>query len=100
MKRLARWQRRIRVILAVTTCGCMMETGCLQSDIAKRFRSATESGLVSGLSSAVTDPANAETGLRQAAAALLDGLGAILTPRTPANTGINQSTGGRPSSRN
>jgi len=55
--------------------------GCLNSDIAKRFRSAYVPGLVSGLATAVTTPDQAEAGLRQSLAALIDGLGAVLTPR-------------------
>lgn len=94
MKRFRRWQRVIRVTLAVGFCGTAMEAGCLDSEIAKRFRSATEPGLVQGLSSAVGDPANSETGLRQAAQALLDGLGAIIQPRTPASSGNSNSSSG------
>ena len=63
-----------------------MGANCLDSDVLKRFRTAYEPGLVSGLSAALEDPENAETGLREAAAALLDGLGAVIQPRTPASS--------------
>lgn len=89
MIRFARWQRRIRLTLAVGFCGTAMGTNCLDSDILKRFRTAYEPGLVSGLSAALEDSENAETGLREAAAALLDGLGAALQPRTSASSGSN-----------
>jgi hypothetical protein len=86
MIRFRRWRRGIRLTLAVGFCGTAMGANCLDSDVLKRFRTAYEPGLVSGLSAALEDPENAETGLREAAAALLDGLGAVIQPRTPASS--------------
>ena len=89
MIRFRRWQRGVRLTLAVGFCGTAMGTNCLDSEIMKRFRTAYEPGLVEGLSAALDDPAHSQIGFRQAAAALLDGLGAIIQPRTPASDGSN-----------
>ena len=75
--------------LIILLAGTLPVTSCFDSEIARRFRSAYAPGLVEGVSSAITDPQNAETGLRQAWAALYDGLGAIIEPRTPATTNSN-----------
>ena len=91
MIRFRRWQRRVRLTLAVGFCGTAMGTNCLDSDIMKRFRAAYEPGLVQGLSAAIDDPANSQIGFRQAAAALLEGLGAIIQPRTPVSSGSSNS---------
>ena len=91
MKRFRRWQRGIRLTLAVGFFGTALATNCMDSGIMKRFRTAYEPGLVQGLSAALGDPANSETGLRQAAGALLDGLGAVIQPRTPASSGSSNS---------
>jgi hypothetical protein len=83
-----RSMRRIGA-LAVLMAGTLPVTSCFDSEIARRFRGAYAPGFMEGVSSAITDPANAETGLRQAWAALYDGLGAIIEPRTPATSGSN-----------
>jgi len=59
---------------------CPLE-GCFSSAIAKRFREAWVPGLTEGLASAITSPDTAEDGLRQALAALIEGLGAMLELR-------------------
>ena len=57
-------------------------SSCLDSDIGKRFREGYGPGLVDGLTTFITDPANAEAGLQQTGAAFFEGIGAILQPRT------------------
>ncbi|MCG8408092.1 MAG: hypothetical protein MI923_23075 [Phycisphaerales bacterium] len=80
--------RRIHLLLWIGTCGtALMTTGCLDSEIAKRFRQAVIPGLVEGWSAALLDPANAETGLRQSGAAVLEAIGSIIQPRTRVETG-------------
>ena len=80
--------RRLLKLAAVCSMGTTFIDGCiLQSDIAKRFREGYAPGFVSGVSNALTDPDNAEAGVRQAVAAFFDGLGAVLQPRTPSSAG-------------
>ncbi len=76
-----RLRKKSRVFFAALLLGHALEPGCFDSAIALRFREAYTPGLVAGLSAAVSDPANSETGFRQAGAALFEGLGAILLPR-------------------
>ena len=71
-----------RLLAALFVCNSVMGGGCLDSEIAKRFRTAYVPGLVEGLSTAVSTPGDAETGLRRAWAALFEGLGAALTVRS------------------
>jgi hypothetical protein len=68
--------------------------GCLDldSDLGKRFREGYAPGLVDGLSAAITDPAEAETGFRQAGVALIDAIGALLQPRTPSSAGSDSGS--------
>lgn len=85
-KLLLRARRRGAILLA----GALIPgffNGCWDTDIAKRFREAYTPGLVAGLTTAITSPDNAEAGLRQSLAALIDGIGAILQPRTPSSAG-------------
>ena len=78
-----RWVRRVQKSLAYTASALLLSgPACLDSDIAKRFREGYTPGLVDGLSTFITDPENAEAGLQQTGAALFEGLGAILQPRT------------------
>jgi hypothetical protein len=87
MKRKARWVIRIKPFLAATLAASLFAfDGCLDSDIAKRFREAYAPGFISGLSTAVGTPGQAETGLRQMGTALAEGLGAILQPRTASSS--------------
>lgn len=58
---------------------------CLDSEIAKRFREVSGPAFIQGVNTAVLNPEDAESGLRQAAAALLEGLGGILETRTPSS---------------
>jgi hypothetical protein len=75
---------RIAVWTATYVAGAMLAEGCfLQSEIVKRFREGYEPGLVSGVTTAITDPDNAEDGVRQAIAAVFDGLGAVIQPKSP-----------------
>src|SRR5262245_24428931 len=83
MQRRHRSIRRIRSFLACAlTASLMVAPSCLNSDISKRFRESYGPGLVDGLSTFITDPANAEAGLQQTGAALFEGIGAIIQPRT------------------
>jgi len=69
-----------RLFAALFVCHSIVG-GCMDSEIGKRFRTAYVPGLVEGLSTAVSTPGDAETGLRRAWAALFEGLGAALTVR-------------------
>lgn len=62
-------------------------TTCWDTDISKRFREVSGPGVISGFSSILTDPTVAETGLRSVGTSLLDGFGAIISPRTPSGGG-------------
>lgn len=76
---------RVRSVLLTLAGLCVPATaGCdWSSEVARRFREAYGPGLVEGLSAALTNPTQSEAGLRRAGAALLEGLGAIIEPRTP-----------------
>jgi hypothetical protein len=78
--------RMTRVLAAGLFTGVFFMEGCLDTDIAKRFREAYAPGFTSGLGTALEQPGQAETGLRQMGVALADGLGAILQPRTSASS--------------
>lgn len=83
MKRKRNRNRRIHLSLMISLCAsALLSTGCLDSDIAKRFREALRPDLVAGLSAALTDPFNAEIGLRQAGTAVFQAVGAVIQPRT------------------
>ena len=77
---------RAKIALATALVSTAFADGCFDSAIALRFREAYQPGLTEGLSSAITDPTNAEAGLREAGAAFLDGLGAILQPRSSSSS--------------
>ena len=78
-----RWVGRLTKFVAYSTSAFLMsELACLDSDIVKRFREGYAPGFVEGFSTFLTDPENAEAGLQQSAAALFEGVGAILQPRT------------------
>jgi len=83
MQKAPRQLHRLRTLLAVALTGTALLPfqGCFDSELAKRFREAWGPGFIEGLSSALTDPANAEAGLRAAGAAFLSGLGAMIQPR-------------------
>lgn len=86
--KLRRKTLRISASLAAFGLGSLMAEGCfLQSDIVKRFREGYEPGFVSGVTNAITDPDNAEDGVREAIAAAFEGLGAVIGPRSPSSTG-------------
>ncbi len=52
--------------------------GCLDSEVAVRFRNAYVPGLMEGLVTAVSAPGQAEEGLRRTWAAIYEGLNAAL----------------------
>lgn len=74
-------RKKLAVATAALAMGQAFDSGCLGSEIALRFREAYAPGLTAGATAAITDPDNAEVGLRQAWAALFDGIGAIIIPR-------------------
>lgn len=77
--------RLIRRAAQLLLAGPFIINGCFDSDIFKRFREAYAPSAAEGFSQAITDPENAEDGLRLAGAALLDGLEAVIQPRTPSS---------------
>jgi hypothetical protein len=79
---------------AALASGVLLSSGCLDSDIVKRFRDAYAPGFISGLTTALEAPGQAEAGLRELGAALADGLGAIIAPRSPATTGGSSTNSG------
>ena len=77
-----RGARKAAIVLAtVFGSGTLLSDGCFDSAIAQRFRDASAAGLTAGFSNAITDPTNAEAGLRDAAAALVTGIGAVFQTR-------------------
>ena len=68
-------------------------SGCLDTDMAKRFREAFGPGFFDGISAAVDNPTAPEEGFQQSIDALLDGFAAILDTRTPpsASSGSTQT---------
>lgn len=83
------FQRTRRFLAYASTATLLIAPSCFSSDIAKRFREGYGPAAVQGLSTYLTDPENAEAGLQQAGAALFDGIGAILQPRTGSSTSNN-----------
>lgn len=77
--------KKCRTLITVAILGVTMGLDCLQSDLAKRFRETAGPGVSSGFSNALTDPANAEAGLREAGAAIFEGLGGVFDTRTPSS---------------
>lgn len=75
-------RRMSRIAVFAVSSYWLVAPSCLNSDIAKRFRESYGPGVTAGLTSAITDPDNAEDGLRQTGAALFEGIGAILQPRS------------------
>jgi hypothetical protein len=79
--------RRVQKLAAYGASGFLLTSlTCWDSDIAKRFREGYGPGFVEGFSTFLTDPENAEAGLQQAGAAVFEGLGAVLNPRTGSST--------------
>ncbi len=88
-----RWHRKIKLLCATALTATVFSGGCLDSDIAKRFRQAYVPGLTEGLKMAVLQPGDAEAGLRRAWAALNEGIAAAFQLRTPPTTGSNSRSG-------
>jgi hypothetical protein len=59
-----------------------LTTACLDSELAKRFREGHVPGFVSRAGTAIVQPDQAEAGLREDFAALIDDLGSLTPPRT------------------
>jgi hypothetical protein len=94
MRNLARWNRRIKPLLAAClTSATLSLGGCWDSDLAKRFREGYAPGFITGLSTALGQVGQAETGLRQMGTALAQGLGSLLQPRTSVSSGSSGSSG-------
>ncbi len=92
-KQAARWNRRAKRWLVVClTSTTVMWAGCLDSDIAKRFREAYAPGFIQGLSTAFAQPGQTETGLRQMGVALATALGGIIQPRTQLSSSSSGSS--------
>ena len=73
-----RFVRRAGKLFAAL-CACHgLAGGCLDSEVAVRFRNAYVPGLMEGLSTAVSAPGQSEDGLRRAWSAMFDGLSAAL----------------------
>jgi len=90
--RLFKRRKPMIVLAAILGSGTLLSDGCFDSAIAQRFRDASASGITDGLTSAITDPTNAETGLRSAWAALVDGLGAVIQTRDSSSNSSGGST--------
>lgn len=85
MRNPTRTLKRMKLALLGSMLGSTMMIGnCLSldvdSDIFTVFREAYVPGLVSGLSTAVSNPDQQEAGLRQTVVAFIEGLGAVLQP--------------------
>lgn len=87
------WFRKRRAAAITITAMVVGSTceGCFNSDLAKRFREAYAPGLAEGLATAVATPGAGETGLRQAWAALFEGLGAILNVKSSTTSSASGS---------
>lgn len=84
--------RRLKKVkfLVAAMLGCSpVLNGCIDNDVFKRFREGYAPGFVEGLSMAVDNPAQSQLGFRKMAEAFFEGLGAIMTPRTPSSAGSN-----------
>lgn len=77
---LKKFYKRRKVVLTIVAAmiACPLET-CLSTDLAKRFREVYGPEVTSGLSAAITNPSDPQTGILQAWAALIDGLGALIS---------------------
>lgn len=70
-------RRAGRLLAAMLACHGI--GGCLNSEVAVRFRNAYVPGLMEGLVTAVSAPGQSEEGLRRTWAAIFEGLSAALT---------------------
>ena len=85
MQNPARRVRKMKLALLGTMAGSTLMIGnCLSLDVDNDlftvFREAYVPGLVSGLSTAVSNPDMQEEGLRQTVVAFIEGIGAVLQP--------------------
>jgi hypothetical protein len=88
-----RCKRRMTAFLVLAiTSGSFVFQGCLDSDIAKRFRTAYAPGFTDGLSTALGQAGQTEAGLRQTGVAFAEALGSVLEPRTPASGSSSTTT--------
>ena len=95
MRTRIRTLRRMKIAMFGTMAGSTMMIGnCLSLDVDNDlftvFREAYVPGLVSGLTTAVSNPDQAEAGLRQTVVAFIEGIGAVLQPEdstTPIRSG-------------
>ena len=66
---------------AAVFAGVFAQAGCLDSELAKRFREGYAPGAIEGLVAAAANPWD-EAGIRQALGALAEGVGSVINPRT------------------
>lgn len=82
--RFVRVSRCRRAIATLLCSGSLFIGSCpsigFDTELGRVFRQAYIPGLVQGVTTAVTTPANTEAGLRQTLTALIDGIGTLLTP--------------------
>lgn len=89
LHRIMKKRRRITLAVFAAMLTCHYET-CISTDLAKRFREVYAPAATAGLASAITTPSDPDTGIRQAWAALIQGLGALLDVQD-ANTSSSRS---------
>lgn len=79
--RISRWKK---ITVAALVSSTFLLGGCpnigYDTDLGRVFRQAYVPGLIDGLTTAVTTPADAETGLRATVTAFINGVGTLLTP--------------------
>jgi hypothetical protein len=92
---LFRWNKRIGLVLGASlTSGTVFSDGCMESDIAKRFRETYATEFATGMNTALSTPGQWEQGLRQMAVALSDAIAAVIDTRTPSSLGPNPASSG------
>jgi hypothetical protein len=92
---LIRWNRRFGLLLAGSLAsGTVLSDGCMESDIAKRFRETYATEFAQGMNTALAAPGQWEAGLRQMGIALSDAIAAVVDTRTPSSLGSNPASSG------
>ena len=74
-------------LVSILLMSSMFDGSCLSSGLATEFRAAYAPGFTAGVTQAITDPANADAGIREAFAAFVQGIGAVIQPAdTPSSS--------------
>lgn len=81
------------MLCGLLASGPFLFDGCMDDEIAKRFREAYAPGFIEGLSTALGQAGQAEAGLRRMGTALANALGAVIEPRTSASSGNSSGSG-------